>query len=657
MRFIWLASVSILALAPMAATAADTRVTATSYTSGDFVGKPVQNAADAVKYIPGFILSGSGASSNVMIDGQRPNDASDALSRLPLNQIERIERIASGTPGYDMQGHTELLNIVRKSMNKPVVTITGSANLYPDGKVKPQLGFNWQKNQKGRNLEAGLNLYQNHDEGTGHGEKLTIYADATTRHQSLDSKGQSEGAEARAAWSGPASDGRLNVESKVRYNRSGFDAVYENGTTEYEQRQASNLSQEMSSRYEKSVSPKFKLSLNFWGKHNASRNQTDRQKPDYESTYNEEKETSEGTLAAQATWQYARGIMFQAGGERRFNNFDARSLSAGSWLEDGEDATTGRTRGEEQRGSLYVSGNWRPNDALSIDSGLAVESMRFRHRGAYAAEQSYEFPKPRLSLQWKPDKTLEVRLSRSREVGYLGYGDFVSVANWQYEKPDQLLYPLNLVPYRQWSNAFNVDYRFWGKGQLALSFLYNDIDDAVERTPLYTQNGGLEDIIGNIGNGENQQISTRLSLPVDAYLENGMLRVNATWYDSSVIDPVTGQERRISGQTPMTLSLSFNQDLPGVSWGWSVDRGWDNTTWRTKEVSHSEGTPWVSLYAEFKPSPKLSVRTELQNLGSRSTRYEVTRYDGLRTQSTLAYDEVTQRDSEPKLYLRIRNEL
>lgn len=649
MRLFWLTSASLLVLAPLPVFAE-----ATHYVAGDFTGKPVQSAADAVKYVPNFVLSGSGSTSNILIDGQRPGDTSDALNRLPLNQIERIERIAAGTPGYDMQGHSEVLNFVRKPMNAPVVTLTTSANIYPDGRIKPQLGFNWQKNQKGRNLEAGISLYQNHDEGTGHGEKLTTYADGTQRHQTLDSKGASEGAEVRAAWSGPASGGQLNVESKARYNRSAFDAVYENGVTEYEQRQAENLSQEVSTRYEKPITPKFKLNFNFWGKHNSAENRNAYQKPDYSSTYAENRETSEGTLSAQATWNYASGLMFQAGGERRFNVFDAHGISDNTSLDVPDDS---RTRGEEQRGSLYISGNWRPSDVLSIDSALALESMTFRHRGVYAAEESFEYPKPRLSLQWKPDKTLELRLSRAREVGYMGYWDFVSIASWQYEKPDQLLYPLNLTPYRQWSNEFSVDYRFWDKGQLALSFEYNDIDDAVERVPLYTQGGGIEDIIGNVGDGANQQISTRLSLPVDTYLENGMVRLNATWYDSEITDPVTGQKRRISGQTPMSLSLSFNQDRPGMSWGWSVDSGWDNATWRASEINRSEGSAWISLYAEFKPSPKLSVRTELQNLGARTTRYDVIRYEGLRDQSDFSYEETTRRNSEPKLYLRIRNEL
>ncbi|ESQ76536.1 TonB-dependent siderophore receptor [Asticcacaulis sp. YBE204] len=651
MRRLWLTSVCVLALA------ATPVMAATHYTIGDFAGKPVQSAADAVKYIPNFILTGSGGNSNLLIDGERPNDLSDALNRLPMAQVERIERIPAGTADYDMQGHAELINIVRKSMKKPVVTVTSSANVYTDGKVKPQLGFTWQKNAGGRNVEAGVNLYQNNDDGTGHGEKLTTQADGTVRHQHLDSQGQNQGAEARLAWAGPIQGGRLSMEGKLRYAESGFDAVYENGVTEYEQRESESFSQELSGQYQKDLTPQVKISVNARAKSNDTTNQTDRQKPDYFSHYEEDKLTSEGNLSAQATWRYSKALSLQAGGEQRYNGFDARSQSVGSWLDENELPGTNRTRGEEQRGSLYVSGNWRPSEVLSIDSGVAVESMEFRHRGNYQAARSYAYPKPRLSLQWKPDKTLQVRLSRTREVGYIGYGDFVAIANWQYEKPDQLLYPLDLVPYRQWTNEVSVDYRFWDKGQLVVRLSQNDIDDAVERVPLYTQNGGIGDIIGNVGDGENQQISTQLNLPVDAYLSNAMLRVNAAWNDSAITDPVTGERRRISGQTPMTLSFSFNQDLPGMSWGWSVDRGWENSAWRSKETSRSEGSPWVSLYAEFKPSPKLSVRTELQNLGSRTTSYDLIRYDGLRDRTAVSYEESTRRDSEPKLYLRIRNEL
>lgn len=660
-RLLWLTSVSLCVFAalPVAATeAVITAATATTltYTDADFKGKAVQSAADMVKHIPNFILSGSGANGNVLIDGQRPNEGlSEALARLPVSSVARIERIPAGTKGFDMQGHAEIINVIRKPTSKPVVTLTTSANLYPDGRVKPQLGLTWQKNEQGRNLEAGLNLYQNNDDGADQGYKRVTKADGTITEQTIDSEGESRGAEARLAWSGAAAGGHVSADGKLKYNSSDYTSAY--GTTEGELRKSNNLSAELSGQYQRDVSDDLKVRLNLWSRENQNDYERDYKRTDYSSTSEEDKTTREGNFSGTAIWARSSDLTLQAGAEQRYNIFDAESTYSDIWTAPDAVLNPTRVHGEENRASVYISTNWRPDERLTVDGAIAIESAEFRHNGAYNASQSYSYPKPRLSVVWKPDQTVQLRISRERQVGYMGYWDFVSVAQWQYEKPDQLLVPVELVPYRQWTSAISLDYRFLEKGQLAIQFEQNEIDDAVERVPVYTQDA-IHEAPGNIGEGMNQRLSTQISVPTDHWrIDGGMMRLNATWNDSEVTDPITGEKRRISGQTPMTVSLNFNQDLPQMSWGFYVDKGWENTSWRAKAVGRSEGSPWVSLYAEYKPSPGLAIKAELQNLGSRTNVWESVEYENLRDFSAIRESEYSLRTSEPRLFLRVRNQL
>jgi len=658
MRLKAITSASVMALV-LGLTGPATATAQQSYSLADFDGKAVHTAEDMVRHIPNFVITGSNSNGNILIDGQRPGEGlNDALRRVPASMVEHIERLPAGTGNYDFQGHTELINIVRKPTDKPMITLNYGGNIYTGGRVKPQFGMTWLKKKAGRTLEASLNYFQNNDDGTGRGEKYTTYADGTQKQHITESRGNSEGLEARVKWAGNAYGGQMSLEGKMRPQVSGFDADYSGETFESEARKTENLNSEFSGSYNRDVVKNLNLRFDLWARENRNQYERDYKTPSYTSAYTEDKLTAEGNFSGQATWRKSPALTLQAGAEHRYNVFDSESLSTGSWMTPDDIVTPGMVHGEENRGKLYISSNWRPADNLTVDSGLMIETADIYHHGTYSARENYSYARPRLSLNWRADDHLQLRISREREVGGLGYWDFVSVAQWQYEKPEQLLSPVDLVPYRQWADRFSLDYRFADKGQLVINYQQFQIKDAIERVPVYAEDA-VHDAVGNIGDGENQSLSTRLSLPTDGLLtdEGGMVHFNATWSDSEVTDPVTGEKRRISGQTPLSLSLNFSQDKTLYSWGWSVDKGWDNTTWRYDQVSRSLGSPWVSLYAEYRPNPKLAIRGELQNLGSRTSGYEVTRYEGLRGLSEVAYHETSVRDSEPRLYLRIRNEL
>ena len=97
-----------------------------------------------VSRVPGFSVQdgvGSrgfeGAVGNILINGSRPaskNDTgSSVLSRTLVPQVERIELIRGGAPGIDMQGFSEVVNVVLKREDTRQTVLTLNSSLFNGG--------------------------------------------------------------------------------------------------------------------------------------------------------------------------------------------------------------------------------------------------------------------------------------------------------------------------------------------------------------------------------------------------------------------------------------------------------------------------------------------------------------------------------------------
>ncbi|MCA3698331.1 MAG: TonB-dependent receptor plug domain-containing protein, partial [Brevundimonas sp.] len=108
------------------------------FTPDFFADQRPNTALDMVSRIPGFSAQdgdGSrgfeGAVGNILINGSRPaskNDTgSNAISRILVAQVERIELIRGGAPGIDMQGFSVVVNVITRSTasTEQIATING----------------------------------------------------------------------------------------------------------------------------------------------------------------------------------------------------------------------------------------------------------------------------------------------------------------------------------------------------------------------------------------------------------------------------------------------------------------------------------------------------------------------------------------------------
>jgi hypothetical protein len=136
------------------------------------------------------------------------------------------------------------------------------------------------------------------------------------------------------------------------------------------------------------------------------------------------------------------------------------------------------------------------------------------------------------------------------------------------------------------------------------------------------------------------------------------LKPNLYWQASSLIDPVTGMTRRISGQSNRRLSFEFTQDLKDwkSTWGFGLlpaSWGWSN--WRIAQISHvGLHTPYSWIYWTYNPAADWSVKVEVDN--ATPYRFELRQdlYSGPRDVSPLASVQDVFTRTRPKLFLQLR---
>ena len=165
-------------------------------------------------------------------------------------------------------------------------------------------------------------------------------------------------------------------------------------------------------------------------------------------------------------------------------------------------------------------------------------------------------------------------------------------------------------------------------------------------------------VLGNIGDGTSDLFQIRLTLPLDKLgMPNARFLARGSWADSSVIDPVTGEERRLQGQQPFGCGIAFNQDLQGGKWSYGFDHGCNvdrNPNFRVREVRTIVSEPFVNIYGQWKPRSDLTVRLDIGNASNRAIGYDRDIYSGPRDVAPIAFSESRRTRMSRWLFVQIR---
>ena len=645
MKIRYLASVAAIALAGLPAMAwaqdaapaapAPAGQTTTPLRSFDpvyFAQFAPRTALDMVRQIPGFSIAegedrrGLGqVSSNVLINGERfsgkSNDVVSELGRIGAANVIRIELIDGAT--LNLPGLTgQVVNIVSK-----VDSLTGQFRWSPRVRFRrtdPQV-LNGEVSASGKagkiayTLSLANNSFRNGNAGT---ERVLDAAGNVTdrRYEELYVNGDEPRIAAGLKYTGDTGQiGNLNLAYQRRWVRitedSDGEVVRDRDYLETEKEYnyeiggdylfplwGGNLKLIGLRRFEHS--PFFtRIFLDFEDRRPREGNSL--------ATRIDETETiaraEYGWKAGKADWQFSlEGAINKLDTDAELKLLDTAGRFNPVPLP-GSDATV-----EEKRAEAGLSYGRPLASNLTLQTSIGGEYSQIMQSGPNGLTRSFIRPKGFVSLAWKPGQSLDLSLRLQRDVGQLNFFDFVASADLGAE--NQNSGNPDLVPQQSWNIDFQATKNLGALGSINAKAFVNFVEDIVDQVPI----GATGEAPGNIDSATIWGFSIDSTFKMDVIGWTGVrFDIDYTWRKSSLPDPLTGINRRISADLIHEFSAEFRYDIPGGNW--AVGANYFDFS-QADEVRLAQLAEFpidggdLGFYVENKDVRGLTVRLGLSNL-------------------------------------------
>ena len=594
------------------------------FTPDFFAAQRPNTALDMVNRVPGFSIdNGSGARGfegavgNVLINNNRPaskNDSgSNVLGRTLANQVERIELIRGGAPGIDMQGYSVVVNVILKTSDSRQSILTWNAMLFEGGHDIYGGSYQFTQNKGDRSWGVTLSDGMGSSDSNGVGRSVRRNAAGDViRDERYENDGWGGGQGIRGNYTGPLFGGKL--EGTARYGLNDYQNWTELSSPTSLRRSdyaEDGDSGELGLTWTRTLNPRWTLETRLIHEFSSfdsvsGSNETLNGTAAPEQQFKSNGDSSESILRALVRHERSPALTIEAGAEIAYNMLDVNQAFTIGGV--GVPLPSASVKVEETRGEAFSKATWRINPKLTLEGGVRLEASTISQSGDADQEKSFFFAKPRLLATWTPMADNQLRFRFERELGQLDFGDFAASA----ELSDGTVFGGNvdLEPEQRWISELSYERRFWGEGVVSIGYRHDEIIDAIDRIPLA---GGLS-AVGNIGEGTLDRLSLNVTLPLDKLGAPGArFTFKNDWNKTAVTDPTTGEERPISGVRATQANIGIEQDITRwkLQWGvnWLPYLGQPN--YSPDQVSRWRGTDYFEMFAEYKPSPTLAIRAQL----------------------------------------------
>lgn len=624
-----------------------------------------ENAWDMVGHVPGFNADlgqdarGYAASAgNILVDSQRPaskEGIDNLLIRIPASQVERIELITGGAPGIDMQGRSQVVNVVRKVDQKGNLLAQYVVKLDP-GHNHHWLMLDYSRKSNGKSIGVTAESYTwtNQDVFNMHRRSWTPdrARDSVPDETYLLQDHKGTGLRAKVEHSRPLVGGvlalRLFWDDTVGNQDVFFDGVTD--STDVWRRQVTDM--EGGAQYTRPLTDALGLELNFIQRQNRVAFKDRYITPTGQTDFSSRMANGERIVTGRLTWTKSDSFSMQFGGENVFNTSKSQSQVI---INNANPAPAPRhVDVEEQRNEYSVIANWKPIAQLSAEAGLRVETSKI---SVLQTNKSREFvyPKPSLQFVWSPSQNLKLTWRAEKSIGQLSFFSFADSVSYESQvinagNPD-------LVPQKTFSNSLNADYSFWGAGIVSLNLKHEDYEDVLDRIAIVSPSG-VFDAAGNIGDGTLDRASFGINLPMDKLLvRGGLFKAEYGINRTRVTDPITHQKRNISRVNPSDYSFSFSQSFPAkrFSYGLNAESSYTYEQFGATDYLKYDNGINATLWLQYTSLSKINYTLRYIHPTDWKNSYERKVWNGLRG-GTLAREEITEGGGQPLIYLFIRKD-
>lgn len=594
------------------------------FTPDFFADQRPNTALDMVSRIPGFSAQdgdGSrgfeGAVGNILINGSRPaskNDTgSNAISRILVAQVERIELIRGGAPGIDMQGFSVVVNVITRSTasTEQIATINGFFFEGGTDRAAGSYQFTRREGERvwGFTLSDGVAI--NDSNGVGRVVRRDANG-AVTRDEGYYDDQTGGGQAVRVNYADAFMGGKIDLTARLgRNDYSQYSLQDGQGLLRDSRYAEEGTSGEIGAVFTRPMGTSLTSETRFireWEDFDEAST--------FVTTTNgvvgplqrfaAEGNASETILRSLLRWERSASVTLEAGGEVAYNMLETEQA-----LTDGGvviPLPSDQIKVEETRGEVFARGTWRIRPNLTLEGGVRLEASTISQSGDADQEKSFFYAKPRFLATWTPMPQNQVRFRFEREVGQLDFGDFAAGADLE----DEQLFGGNvdLEPEERWISELTWERRFMGDGIVSIGYRHDEIIGVIDRLPLPR---GLS-AVGNIGDGTLDQLAVNVVLPMDwAGFSGGEFRFRNTWNETSVTDPTTGQDRPISGVRPSQPAFTIAQDITSWRINWAVTylESLRQFNYGPDQITGFTGSDYLEANIEYKPTPTWAIRAQV----------------------------------------------
>jgi hypothetical protein len=594
------------------------------FTPDFFADQSPNTALDMVNRIPGFSLEdgdGSrgfeGSVGNVLINGSRPaskNDTgSNVLSRTLVPQVERIELIRGGAPGIDMQGYSVVVNVITKTQASRESILEWTAALFEGG--QDIFGGSYRFTARDGDRTWGVTLSDGYGMSDSNGVGRVIRTNAAgvvTRDEGYFNDNYGGSRSVRGNYADAFLGGKIDLTARLGENdyhdysrQDATDVLRENFYDE------EGTDGEVGVVYTRPVRTGLTSETRFireWSEFDNVSVSNSHVGADVspEQRFVSSGDSSETILRSLLRWERSSSMTLEGGGEVAYNMLEVdQAFSVGGVAVPLPSASV---TVEETRGEAFGKGTWRVRPNLTLEGGLRLEASTISQSGDADQEKSFFFAKPRFQATWTPRPQNQVRLRFEREVGQLDFGDFAASSDLE----DENVFGGNvdLEPEQRWISELVYERRFLGDGIVSIGYRHDEITDVIDVLPL----PGDLSAVGNIGDGTLDQLSVNVVVPLDwTGFSGGQFSFRNDWNKTEVTDPTTGRTRPISDVRPSQPNITIAQDITTWKINWAVTwlTSLEQISYDPDQTSGFTGGDYFEAYAEYKPTPTLSIRAQV----------------------------------------------
>ena len=608
-------------------------------------------ALDMVRQVPGFQLdNGSSdrgfiaAVGNILINDVYPSAKQDSpssiLARIPANLVTKIELIRGSVREIDLQGQPVAVNVILDGDFPAVVRWDLYVRHHSEGPAKPGVDMSVSDRWGRIDYNAGVRIEREANGETGNDKDLD--ADRVLVEESQIEQ-ESTGIDLTGTLNASALMGKTlaRINSRIHYEtRNPLQVKQVSPPVPGEEPSKELVGNALTiKQFEIGADASRNLNTELAGKgiflfsleklpKTASREVFDADDNRVSSTVAVTTTDSTAVVARlELDWKGWPGHNIQFNMEGAFNALDGtlfQTVDTGSGPVEVE-VPGANTRVEEVRGDFLLKDTWS-HGLLKLDYGLGAEVSTITQSGDAEQERNFFFLKPEFVLTYAFREREQTRFRLAREVAQLDFDDFVT-AN-VFEDDDLSLGNPDLKPDTTWVAELSHEWRLKNESVLRLTAFHNWISDVLDLLPL-TPNFEAP---GNIGDGRRWGIELESTVLLDGLgLTGAKLDITALLQDSTVVDPVTGNDRVLSGEggnnAYRTLEnsnknirylfrLDYRQDFSAarVAWGWTIAERDERLLFRVNELDVRDEGYAINVFIETTRWKNLKVSLVGDNL-------------------------------------------